>query len=180
MDAGQTENLLVAVACLVPALPAGWKASSLRGDIGARWTERVDISHARLHQRAVSELQALQQEIGDVLGVSAIPGEVVVDPGPILDRVRGCAEILRVRDRVRARLRRHRRNGSFLLPIVVVYVIGWAAVTIYVTKAVSWHWLKEGGIGVCAAAIIAAIIVFAIYTYYESRLTAAEELASVG
>src|SRR5258708_3997575 len=127
MDSGQTTNLAVSVACLLPALGAGWKASSLRGDIGNRWSDRVNIAHAGLHERAVVELTRLQVAIGEMLGGavgSFSPIAVWTDPGPIVDRANRCAEILHTRDKLFARLRRHRRNGSFLIPIIVVYVIG--------------------------------------------------------
>src|SRR4051812_5983232 len=130
MDTGQTTNLAVAVACLLPALGAGWKASSLRGDIGNRWSDRVKIVRAGLHERAVVELTRLQVAIGEMLGGavgSFSPVAVWADPTPIVERANRCAEILRTRDRLDARLRRHRRNGSFLIPIVTVYVFGWAA-----------------------------------------------------
>src|SRR5438477_234467 len=102
MDSGQTTNLGLAVVCLLPALGAGWKASSLRGDIGGRWSERVNLIHAGLQKRAVDELTQLQVAIGKMLGGTAgsfSPVTVWADPGPIVDRANRCAEILRTGDK---------------------------------------------------------------------------------
>jgi hypothetical protein len=186
MDTGQTTNLAVAVALLLPALPAGWKASNLRGDIGARWSERVNIVHAGLHERAVEELTRLQVATEEMLGGAAgafSPVAVWADPAPIVERANRCAEILRTREKLHSWLRRHRRNGSLLIPIVATYVIGWAAVTLVVVKPVSWHWthwrwIKTAGLSMGAASIVAALLVYAAYTYYESKLASAEESAS--
>jgi hypothetical protein len=186
MDSGQTTNLGVAVACLLPALAAGWKASGLRGDIGNRWNDRVNIAHAGLHERAVAELTRLQVAIGEMLGGAAgafSPTTVWADPRPIVERANRCAEVLRTRDKLQARLKRHRRNGSLLLPVVAVYVVGWGAVTLVTSRLLDWrwtrfHWMKTAGLVVCAGAIIAGLIVVCIYAYYESKLAAAEELAS--
>src|SRR4051794_31527710 len=123
MDSGQSTNLGVAAAFLLPALGAGWKASSLRGDIGNRWSDRVSIAHAGLHERAIVELTRLQVAIGEMLGGAAgsfSPAAVWADPGPIVELANRCAEILRTRDKLFSRLRRHRRNGSFLMPIVAL------------------------------------------------------------
>jgi hypothetical protein len=186
MDSGQTTNLGVAVACLLPALGAGWKASGLRGDIGSRWNDRVNIAHAGLHERAIAELTQLQIEIGELLGgaVGAFnPATVWADPGPIVKRANRCAQILRTRDRLQARLMRHRHNGSLLMPVVAVYVVGWIGVTLFTTRLFDWHWtrlhsVKTAGLWACGAAIVAGIIVVGVYAYYESKLAEAEELTS--
>jgi hypothetical protein len=146
----------------------------------------VNIIHAGLQQRAVDELTQLQVAIGEMLGGNAAvftPVASWADPGPIVERANRCAHILRTGDKLRSRLSRHRRNGSFLIPVVAAYVVGWAAVTLVVVKPVGWHWthwhsLKTGGLWLCGAAFVAALIVYGIYTYYESKLAAAEELAS--
>lgn len=186
MDSGQSTNLVIVVTCLLPAIAAGWKASSLRGDVGARWSSRVDIVHAGLHDLAVTELTSLQVEIGQMLGGVAdafSPAVVWADPGPIVESANRCADILRTRDRLRARLDRHRRNASFLIPIVAAYVVGLVAVALPVTRLLPWKWTrwhqeKVAGLWICGVAIVAALAVYGVYTYYESKLSAAEELAS--
>src|SRR5262249_44085469 len=132
------------------------------------------------------ELTQLQVAIGEMLGGDAAsfsPVAAWADPKPIVEQANRSAHVLRTGDKLRPRLRRHQQNASLLMPIVVAYGIGWAAVMLVVVKPLKWHWtrlhsLKTAGLWLCGASIVAALIVYAIYTYYESKLVKADELAT--
>jgi hypothetical protein len=169
--------LAVAIACLIPALPAGWKAASLRGDIFNKWSERVDLAHAGLTERIKDELLSLQAEIDRALGGAGadLPAQVVADPGPLVASANRCAELLHTRDRLRGRFRRHRRMGPILIGVVVIYVVGWVLATAHYTDIVRSKWVGITGLAIAGTAIGLAIIVFLAYAYFESKLAIAEE-----
>jgi len=175
------ETLAVAVACLVPALPAGWKAASLRGDIFQKWAGRVDVAHAGLTERAKDELLDLQAEIANALGGtggSFSPAEVIADPAPLVAGAKRCADILHARDKLHSRFRRHRRLGSLLLCVVAVYVLGWVVGILHYTEIVHSTWVGVVGLAVLGSAVLAAVIVFIVYAAGESQLARAEELSA--
>jgi hypothetical protein len=175
------EALGVAVACLLPALGAGWRAASLRGDTFNKWSERVDLAHAGLTERAKDELLSLQDEIGRVLGGAGgefSPAEVIADPAPLVAAANRCADVLRARDNLRTRFRRHRRLGPLLLGIVAVYVIGWTIATLHYTDVVHPTVVGVIGIVIGGVAVLAGIAVFVLYATYEARLSRAEELSA--
>ncbi len=175
------EALGVAVACLLPALGAGWRAASLRGDTFNKWSERVDVTHAGLTERAKSELLALQTEIGRVLGGAGgefSPAEVIADPAPLVAAANRCADVLRARDKLRTRFRRHRRLGPFLLGIVAVYVVGWIVATLHYTDVVHPTAVGVIGVAIGGLAAVAGVTIFVMYAIYEARLARAEELSA--
>ncbi|MCW3047310.1 MAG: hypothetical protein JWO74_1594 [Solirubrobacterales bacterium] len=174
-------TLGLAVACLLPALPAGWKAAGLRGDIFQKWAERVDVAHAGLTERAKDELLNLQAEIANALGGpgrSFSPAEVIADPVPLVDGAKRCADILRARDKLHARFRRHRRLGRLLLGVVAVYVLGWIVATLHYSDVVYPTWVGITGIAVAGSAVFAGVLVFIVYATCESQLARAEELSA--
>ena len=170
----------IAIGCLLPALPMLWKAASWRGDAFRKWSERVDLAHAGLNERATSELFALQGEIGDALGGATgfTPAEVWTDPDPLVARANRCAAFLRARDRLRGRLSRHLRLGTVLIPTLVAYILGWVAATLYFTEVLHEFWAKVAGLVLGGAALAVATGIFALYAYFEAKLTAAEEMAA--
>lgn len=172
--------LALAVTCLIPALAAGWRAVSWRGDIFNKWSDRVEIAHAGLNERATSELVALQEAIVNALGGTAgfTPAEVWTDPDPLVAGANRCARLLRARDHLRGRFRRLRQLGPILIVTVAVYVLGWLAATLYFTRVIHTFWAKAVGLGVGGLAAAVALIVFVLYAYFESKLTAAEEMAA--
>jgi hypothetical protein len=175
------EALGVAVACLLPALPAGWKAASLRGDIFQRWAERVDVARAGLTERAKDELLNLQAEIAHALGGPGgdfSPAEVIADPAPLVDGAKRCADILRARDKLHARFRRHRSLGPMLLGVVGVYVLGWIVATLHYTGVVDSTAFGVVGVVVAAIAVLAGVLIFIVYATCESQLARAEELSA--
>lgn len=186
MDASQSDQvgvLVLSVACFAPVLPAAWKAASLRGDMFNKWSERVGLAHAGLNERATSELLALQAQITDVVvggggGDGFTPAEVWLDPDPLVERANRCADLLRTRDKLRGRFRRHRQLGPALIPIVAVYVIGWLLATLYFTEVINSGWQKLLGLTLGGLAAVAALVTFSLYAYFEAKLTAAEEMAA--
>lgn len=175
------ETLAVAVACLLPALPAGWKAAGLRGDTFQKWAGRVDVAHAGLTERAKDELLRLQGEIANTLGSPGgdfSPAEVIADPAPLVDGAKRCADILRARDKLHARFRRHRRLGPLLLGVVALYALGWIVATLHYTDVISQRWVGIVGIAVAGAAVVAGVGIFIVYATCEYQLARAEELAS--
>jgi hypothetical protein len=175
--------LAVAVACLVPAIPAGWKAASLKGDTFRKWAGRVDVAHAGLATRATGELVALQEQIGDVLGGPAdsealLPAQSFADPAPLVAGANRCADLLRTRDKLRRRFRRDCRLGPALIAAVAVYIPGWAAATLHYTDVVDPKWVGVVGLIVGGLAVAVAVAVFVLYAYYEGKLAAAEAKAA--
>lgn len=171
----------IAVACLLPAIPAGWKAAGLRGDTFNKWSERVEIAHAGLTERAKDELIDLQTDIGTALGGPGLtfsPAEVIADPAPLVAGAKRCADILRARDKLHTRFRRHRRLGPILLGAVGIYIVGWILATLHYTDRVHPQLVGVVGIVVASLAAIAAIMVFIVYAVCESQLARAEELAA--
>ncbi|HKI92501.1 MAG TPA: hypothetical protein VJ986_09380 [Gaiellaceae bacterium] len=174
------EVLGVAVACLVPALPAGWKAASLRGDSFNKWAERVDVTHVGLTERAAAELLDLQDRITDALGSSSAafnPSQAIADPKPLIDGATRCASLLRTRDRLRPRFRRYSRLGSGLLTAVSVYVLSLLVGGLYYAGHLRDQWVRDAAFGAGGLAVGSAILLFCAYAYYENRLAVAEELA---
>lgn len=177
------QTLGVAVACLLPALPAGWKAAGLRGDIFKKWAERVDVAHAGLTERAKDELLHLQAEIAIALGGTSgsfSPAEILADPAPLVDGANRCADILRARDKLHTRFRRHRRLGPLLLGAVAMYVLGWILATLHFTDVVDPTWFGIAGLAVAGSAALGGILIFVIYATCESQLARAEELSAGG
>jgi hypothetical protein len=172
--------LAVAVPCLLLVLPAAWKAASLRGDIFNKWSERVDLAHAGLHDRAITELLGLQDDISEALGGATgfTPAEVWIDPDPLVRRANQCAELLHARDKLHGRFLRHRQLGPVLIPGVVAYVVGWLAATLYFTDVIKGLWAMVLGFVLGGLAIVTGVVVFGLYAYFESKLTAAEEMAA--
>jgi hypothetical protein len=169
----------IAVGCLLPALGAGWKAASWRGDVYNKWSDRVDLAHAGLNERATRELVALQEAISEALGPAGfIPAEVWTDPDPLVKRANRCGRLLRARERLRGRFRRLRQLGPILIPTVVAYILGWLAATLYFTDVVEASWAKWLGYAVGGLAVCVIVAVFCLYAYFESKLTAAEEMAA--
>ena len=185
MDSSSSDHvgvLVLSVACFVPVLPAAWKAASLRGDIFNKWSERVDVAHAGLSERANAELLELQSQIAESVGGGSegafTPAEVWLDPDPFIGRANRCATLLRARDKLRRRFRRHRQLGPTLIPLIVVYVAGWLLATLYFTEVLAERWEKWLGFTLGGVAASGGLIVFGLYAYYESKLTAAEEMAA--
>jgi hypothetical protein len=185
MDSSNSDHLgvlVLSVACFAPVLPAAWKAASLRGDIFNKWSERVDLAHAGLNERATSELLELQAQISEIVGGTGegafTPAEVWLDPDPFIDRANRCATLLRARDKLRGRFRRHRQLGPTMIPLIVVYVAGWLLATLFFTEVIHHPWEKILGFVLGGVAAAGALIVFALYAYYEAKLTAAEEMAA--
>jgi hypothetical protein len=183
MEASQPDHLAVlgvAVVCLLPALGAGWKAASWRGDVFTKWSDRVDFAHAGLNERATSELVALQDAISDALGgrPGFIPAEVWADPDPLVERANRCGKLLKARDRLRGRFRHLRQLGPILIPTVGAYILGWGAATLYFTGVIDASWAKVAAFVIGGIAIAVALAVFCLYAYFEAKLTAAEEMAS--
>lgn len=170
--------LTFAVVLLLPALGVAWKAASWRGDTFYKWSERVDVAHAGLTQRAKTELAALQDEIVDVLtGAPEVPAEIWTNPDPLVASVNRCAVLLRARDRLHRRFLRYRKLGPILLPTALAYIVGWLAATLYFTEVVHESWMKLAGFIVGGLAIVAAITIFSCRVYFESKLTEADELS---
>lgn len=179
---GHLGVLVLSVACFVPVLPAAWKAASLRGDIFNKWSERVDLAHAGPNERATSVLLELQAQISEVVGGTGDgvfnPAEVWLDSDPFIDRANRCASLLRARDKLRGRFRRHRQLGPTLIPLIVLYVVGWLLATLFFTEVIDRPWEKLLGFLLGGLAAGGALIVFSLYAYYEAKLTAAEEMAA--
>jgi hypothetical protein len=176
----QLRVLTFAVVLLLPALPVAWKAAGWRGDTRKKWSNRVEIAHAGLNERATSELVALQDRISEVLGGNPafLPAEIWADPDPLVKRANRCVVLLRARDKVRGRFERYCRLASILIPTVAVYILGWVAATLYFTEVVHRNWLKLVGFAVGGLSIATALVIFALYAYFESKLTKAEEMAA--
>jgi hypothetical protein len=176
----RAEILGVAAALMIPAVVAGWKAASLRGDINEKWSERVAVAHAGLTTLAVEELLALQIEIGRLLGGSGggfDPGQVTIDPEPLTSRSERFGALIRARDSVQARFVRHRRLGPYLLGACVLYILGLGASTAVFEDVVDSEVVKVVGLGAVTLAIGIAVVVFILFAYYESRLASAEILS---
>jgi hypothetical protein len=171
----------IAVACLLPAIIAGWKAASWRGDVFNKWSDRVTVTHAGLNERATRELIELQDEVSAALAGDPdqfSPAQLSVDPDPLVAHANLCARLLVARDRLRPRFRRYRLLGRILIPIIVLYVAGVILATLHFVEVLDGSWAKWVGLVTVAAAVIAGVMVFGLYAHYESRLTAAEEMAA--
>src|ERR687895_514496 len=119
METGEPDQLRVltfALVLLIPALPIAWKAAGWRGDTFKKWSDRVEIAHAGLNERATSELVALRDQITEALGGTPgfLPAEVWADPdpGPLVRQAKRVAALLRARDKVRHRFQRYCRLAS--------------------------------------------------------------------
>src|SRR6266567_4507188 len=176
-DPDQFKILTFAVVILLPALPVAWKAAGWRGDTFKKWSDRVDIAHAGLNERASAELVALQDDISDMLA-GGLPGEVSADPDPIVLRANRCAVLLRARDRLRGRFEKYRRLTYLLVPAVVSYFVGWLAGTLYFTEVMHKSWVKLTSFVVGGLAIVTTLCIYVLYAYFESKLTKAEEMAA--
>lgn len=182
MESGEPNQLGIlglAAVLFLAALPALWKAAGLRGDTNKKWSERVEVAHAGLSERATSELLQLQNEIGTALGGATgfTPAQVWIDPDPLVKRANKCADLLRVRDKLHDRFRRHRRLGPILITPLIAYAIGVVAGTLYFTEVAHNLWMRNAAFLLDGLALAALVVIFAFYVYYEAQLTKAEELA---
>lgn len=124
-----------------------------------------------------AELIGLQDDLADVFA-EFTPAEVWVDPEPLLARANRCADLLRARDKLRGRFRRYRRLGPALIPTIAGYILGLISATLYFTEVVHESWTKWLGFALGGLAVAVALVIFALYAFCESKLTAAEEMAA--
>jgi len=169
--------LSLGAACIVPALGLLWKSSSLRGDVFAKWAERVDIAYAGLSERAVLLLRQLQNDIDSLLGdpeTNFIPDLVVEDPGPLVKVTRKFDRIICARRKLRRRFNLMVWSCACAPFLVGVFIVGAGlAVLDYAKFVTSFHFGPIGIIG-CAVTLAVGGIVVAAYSYLNWRLTSAE------
>lgn len=153
-----------------------WRASSLRGDINARWRKRVDFAVARIDELIVNELRILRDEI-DVL----LPGPgnfdpalVVADPVSLSERAGHVAKLDKIRKRMESDLSRSRAVGPVLIFALIALALGTIGATAYYGELVDGGLVRIFGLALIGLGVVSLTLATAIYAFFQNRLSAGE------
>lgn len=169
--------LSLGAACMVPALGLLWKTCSLRGDVFAKWAERVDIAYAGLSEHAVLLLRQLKNDIDSLLGdpeANFIPDLVVGDPGPLVKITRKFDRIICARRKLRRRFNLMVWSCACAPFLVGVFIVGAGLAVLNYAKFVTNFRFGPIGLTGCAVALALGGVVVVMYSYLNWRLTSAE------
>ena len=173
--------IAVGLVLIVPAAGAAWKAASLKPDTYKSWHDRVDIIRSGLTEKAATELLRLQSLIADVvpsMTPSFDPFTLTKDPSELLPLVRTVQRLIVARGSATLTFERLLRVGPRLLAAVAFYTIGVILTTLSYAGLLRPAPLRVSGWVIGVAGLIAMLSLFALYAYYNHRLSGAEMLSS--
>jgi hypothetical protein len=174
-----TDNAEVLVALLLFGATALWRAGTLRPEVVDMWPDRVEDAELALTERATRQLEAMQEEIAEVLrgdGGLGIPRSATFDPALLANRAKDFQATLDRRAGVRRDYKRLRRVGPWLFADAGVYLVGWLAFSLDETELLRGDALQLGGTIALAASAILGLLLVLGYVLLNHRLSGAEIL----
>lgn len=165
-----------------------WKAGSLRGDVNARWAARVDFAVAALDAKTIQKLQALRDEVGEVLPEERTsddperldtfdPSQAIADPAPLSERAAEAVNLHRTRTRMESAISGLMRIGRAAVGGLAGMLVGTACATAHYAELWNWLPLEVAGLGLLAASTLLLLAVATTYLVLLDRLATAEALA---
>jgi hypothetical protein len=189
LSAGDQAQIIGVGVAGVLAFGAGvWRAGSLRGDINARWAARVDFAVAALDAKTIQMLQALRDEVGEVLPKERTsddpespdtfdPSQAIADPAPLSERAAQAVNLHRTRTRMESAISGLMRIGRATVGGLAGMLVGTACTTAHYAELWTWKPLEVAGLGLLAASTLVLLAVATIYLMLLDRLATAEALA---
>lgn len=177
LSPGDQATVIGIGAAVLLAVASGiWRASSMRGDVNARWKKRVDFAVARIDELIVTELRVLREEIDALLpdAQDFDPTLVVADPASLSNRAGHVSKLYRVRQHMESDLVRSRSVGPSLIFALVTLAIGTASLTAFYGELVNEHVMRVAGLGLVALGAVLLICITAVQVSLQYRLANGE------
>jgi hypothetical protein len=171
LTGGEQAEIIGVGAVFILAFGGGiWRVATLRGDVGARWSERVDLAVAALDAKTFSRLEQLRGEVDELLPKDEFgndvfdPAQAIADPTSLSESAAEAVKLQRSRNRMKSAIAGLRRVGRAVLVALAGALVGTAA-TIYYSELWNATALKLIGwvlLGVSIASLIAVTIVYVV------------------
>lgn len=181
LDNSQLTIIGVGVTCALPAIPAVWKAATLRGATNDSLRSRVYQARAGLSEAAGRCLRQVQEEIDGTLGKpneEFDPDTVVADPGALVGITQEFENFIRVRDKLEARFGALLFICKWAFVPALVYAVGVLLVTWAFASETEESLYRVGSLSVAGAGIVTGIVILVAYTYLHQRIATAEILGA--
>jgi hypothetical protein len=172
LTGGEQAEIIGVGAVFILAFSGGiWRVATLRGDVGARWSERVGLAVAALDAKTFSRLEQLRGEVDELLPKDEFgndvfdPAQAIADPTSLSESAAEAVKLQRSRNRMKSAIAGLRRVGRAVLVALAGALVGTAAATIYYGELWNATALKLIGwvlLGVSIASLIAVTIVYVV------------------
>jgi hypothetical protein len=174
----QAQVLGVGVAGLL-AFGAGlWRSASLRGDISARWSARVQLAVAALDEKTIRQLEAVRAEVDAVLPEGEFdPTGVIADPAPLSQLAEKAVQLHRARLRMDSSLQKLLVVARVTVGSVAGTLLGIAGATAHYAELWDWSSLRLLSLTVLTVSIALLMMVAGSYVFLMDRLASCEQLA---
>jgi hypothetical protein len=174
----KVDVLAYATGVVLACAGAIWRASSLEGDMYAKWNDRVEVALAALAERARLQAFLLQAEISTVLGGGAEfdPTTVVADPATITHRAADFQRTMSTHASMRKRLNVLLWVCKWLWLPPLLVLVGAALAGLDFSKLVINGMLGDAGLAIAAVGSLVGVVGFAMYHVYQRRLVSSEIL----
>jgi hypothetical protein len=176
---GEQAAIIGVGALFVLAFAGGiWRVATLRGDVGARWAERVDFAVAALDAKTIQQLERLRDEVDELLPEGVFdPSQAIADPEPLNESAEVAVKLHRSRNRMKMAIAGLRRVGRAVLMGLTGALVATATLTVYYGQLLHWTVLKFSGLGVLAISILSLIAITIFYVVFLDWLASDEDLA---
>lgn len=177
LSPGDQATVIGVGAAVLLAVASGiWRASTLRGDVNARWKKRVDFAVARIDELIVTELRLLRDQIDTFLPDPRDfdPALVVADPASLSRRAGHVVKLYRIRQHMEIDLARSRSVGPVLILALSVLALGTASVTAFYGELINEGVMRTGGLAFAAIGVVLLVCVTAVHAYLQNRLSVGE------
>jgi hypothetical protein len=179
LTGGEQAGVIGVGAVFILAFGGGiWRVASLRGDVGARWADRVAFAVAALDAKTIRQLEQLRGEVDELLPKGEFdPSQAIADPASLSESAEKAVKFQRSRNRMQSAIVGLRRVGRAVLVALTGALAGTAALTAHYGELWNWAPLRLMGLILLAVSIGSLVIVTIAYVVLLDRLASDEDRA---
>lgn len=171
----------VGTACLLGFGAGVYRAASFRSDFSNKWTGRIEIAVAALHEQTLAQLGALRDEIDaklprdDPESPGFAPEVISLDPGPLSDMAIEAAKLHRDQLRMERAFIQIKRLGLVWIAGFALLLVPTIAFSLYYADIAAWKVLWWIALATLLPGVLLVSVGGAAYVFYSHRLGLAQE-----
>ena len=160
-----------------------FKMASFRGDIDSKWSGRVKFATAALDEKTIAELEALRDEVDEILPGDAggfDPAQAIADPAQLSKRAEKTVKFYKARTRMQGDFEKLRALGPVFVGALSAVLVGALLLTAYFAEIARWSLVKPLGLVVLLAGVAVLFGAGAMLVFLQQRLANEQILAGTG